>query len=394
MYAKWGIIAIWESLRRASRVFSRGLLAYTLGREHHSMVTKSPYLGIIEGFFGASWSWSERAAYAPFLRTHGYSFYVYAPKDEVFLRKRWAEPFPEERLSELSSLAATFRAEKLHFGVGLSPYEAYRDYGDETRQALQEKVKTLNSLAPDILCVLFDDMRGDLPNLAETQIRILGDIRDVATAPRIIFCPTYYSYDPIIEKCFGTMPAHYLETLGKGLDSSIDLFWTGEKVMSTQYSESHLTEIAERMQRKPFLWDNYPVNDSKRASPFLFIRGFENRGPELKDLLSGHAVNPMKQPWLSQIPVATLPYNYSQGASCDRDVVGRSCAQAVCGDEIAALIWEDVSLFHDVGLASLTDQQKSYLRARYGSRLLNPFCREVVKWLDGEYEFDPACLTE
>jgi hypothetical protein len=358
------------------------------------MVMTSPYLGIIEGFFGSSWSWSERAAYAYFLREHDYSFYVYAPKDESFLRKRWAEPFPEERFRELVSLSATFKAERLHFGVGLSPYEAYRDYGDATRRALQEKVKALNALSLDILCVLFDDMRGDLPNLAETQIRMLGDIRDVATAPRIVFCPTYYSYDPIIEKCFGEMPTNYLEALGRGLDKSIDLFWTGEKVMSTQYPAAHLKEVAERIQRKPFLWDNYPVNDSKRASPFLFIRGFENRGPHLKDCLSGHAVNPMKQPWLSHIPVATLRYNYSQGASYDRDAVGKACAQAVCGDELAALIWEDVSLFHDVGLASLTDQQKSYLRARYGSKPSNPFCREVIRWLDGEYEFDPDCLTE
>jgi hyaluronoglucosaminidase len=358
------------------------------------MGAQGAYLGVIEGFFGASWSWSERAAYAPFLKAHGYSFYVYAPKDEAFLRKRWAEPFPEARYAELSSLAATFKAEKLHFGAGLSPYEAYRDYDNTARRSLQQKVRALNTLSLDILCVLFDDMRGDLPHLAETQMRILGDIRDVATAPRILFCPTYYSYDPIIERCFGAMPPNYLESLGKGLDPSIDLFWTGEKVMSTQYPERHLKEVSERIQRKPFLWDNYPVNDSKRASPFLFIRGFENRGPHLCDLVSGHAVNPMKQPWLSQIPLATLPYNYAQTTAYDRDLVGRSCAQAVCGDDIAALLWEDVALFHDVGLAVLTEDQKRYLRDRYGPRVDDPFCREVIGWLDGRYEFDPACLTE
>ena len=358
------------------------------------MASKNPYLGIIEGFFGASWAWSERAAYAPFLKAHGYSFYVYAPKDEACLRKRWSEPFPEDRLAELTSLAATFKTHNLHFGVGLSPYEAYRDYGAATRRLLREKVKALNSLSLDILCVLFDDMRGDFPNLAETQIQILGDIRDVATAPRIVFCPTYYSYDPIIEKCFGVMPGNYLEALGKGLDTSIDLFWTGERVMSTQYPEAHLKEVSERMQRKPFLWDNYPVNDSKRASPFLFIRGFENRGPHLKELVSGHAVNPMKQPWLSQIPIATLPCNYTQGSAYDRDLVGKACAQVLCGDDVAALLWDDVGLFHDVGLSALTEQQKSYLRSRYGNRGADPFCREVIGWLDGAYEFDPACLTE
>jgi hypothetical protein len=164
--------------------------------------------------------------------------------------------------------------------------------------------------------------------------------------------------------------------------------------MSTQYPEAHLKEVGEKMQRKPFLWDNYPVNDSKRASPFLFIRGFENRGPHLKELVSGHAVNPMKQPWLSQIPIATLPCNYNQGASYDREQVGRSCAQVVCGHDIAALLCEDVMLFQDVGLSALTEQQKSHLRSRYGNKGADPFCREVIAWLDGTYEFDPACLTD
>lgn len=358
------------------------------------MSASVPYTGVIEGFFGQSWSWDERAAYASFLRTYGYSFYIYAPKDEPFLRKRWSEPFPVERLAALSTLFSTFKEAGVHRGVGLSPYEAYRDYDSGAKASLREKVKVLNTLSLDILCVLFDDMRGDVPALAETQIRILGDIREVSNAPRIIFCPTYYSYDPIIERCFGPMPPHYLEDLGRGLDPSIDLFWTGEKVMSSAYPENHLNEVAERMHRKPFLWDNYPVNDSKRASPFLFLKAFENRGPHLTDLVSGHAINPMKQPWLSQIPLASLEANYKQTGSYDRDTTTLLCAKAVCGDEVGTLIAQDITLFHDVGLDTLNDEQKQYLRARYEPHREDPFCREILLWLDNGYQFDPACLTD
>ena len=359
-----------------------------------AMTLRDNYLGIIEGFFGSSWSWKERAGYASFLASQGYSFYVYAPKEDAFFRKRWKDPLPDALFLSLKGLSDTCRAQKVHFGVGLSPYEAYRDYDGNSRKLLQEKVKELNSLSLDILCVLFDDMRGDLPNLAETQIRILGDIREVSAAPRIVFCPTYYSYDPIIERCFGSMPAGYLEHLGKGLDSSIDLFWTGEKVMSSEYPAAHLAEVAERIQRKPFLWDNYPVNDSKRASPFLYIRAFENRGPHLRQLTGGHAVNPMKQPWLSRIPVATLPFNYKQGLGYDRQAVGRACALEICGGEVGVMLYEDVALFHDTGLNGLTEDQKSYLKARYGAFPDDPFCKEICLWLEGRYEFDPACLTD
>ena len=358
------------------------------------MSASVPFVGVIEGFFGQSWSWDERTAYASFLRTHGYSFYIYAPKDEPFLRKRWSEPFPAERLTQLSTLFSTYTSCGIQRGVGLSPYEAYRDYDSGARARLREKVKVLNTLSLDILCVLFDDMRGDVPALAETQIRILGDIREVSNAPRIIFCPTYYSYDPIIERCFGPMPPHYLEDLGRGLDQSIDLFWTGEKVMSSAYPEGHLKEVAERMRRKPFLWDNYPVNDSKRASPFLFLKAFENRGPHLADLASGHAVNPMKQPWLSQIPLASLRSNYEQTGSYDREAMTLLCAKEVCGDEVGGLIAYDLALFHDVGLEALNDEQKRYLRVRYEGHKEDPFCREILLWLDNGYQFDPACLTD
>jgi hypothetical protein len=102
----------------------------------------------------------------------------------------------------------------------------------------------------------------------------------------------------------------------------------------------------------------------------------------------------MKQPWLSQIPLASLALNYAETVGYDRAATTSVCAKQVCGDEIANLLLQDISLFHDVGLAALTDEQKGYLRARYERYKEDPFCREVLLWLDNEYEFDPACLTD
>lgn len=358
------------------------------------MTSSSPYLGIIEGFFGTSWSWKARADYATFLRQNGYSFYVYAPKEDPFLRKRWREAIPHERLVRLEETAALYKKHHLHFGVGLSPFEAYLDYDATNKGALQDKVRVLNQVSPDILCVLFDDMKGDFPNLAEMQIRILNDIADVATASRIIFCPTYYTTDPIVERVFGAMPVRYLEDLGRGLDKKIDIFWTGPKVCSTEYPRDHLEEVASRMQRKPFLWDNYPVNDSKKMSPFIYVAPFTNRGGDLADLVSGHASNPMKQAYLSQIPLASLALNYSRGAGYIPSAAYRECVEKVCGAELVAAFEEDFPLFNDIGLDNLSEQQRTHLRDRYGSWQGNPFCQEILEWLDGKYVFDPACLTE
>ena len=46
-------------------------------------------LGIIEGFYGPMWTWQERRQLVRTLAPHGYGFYLYAPKADVFLRRKW-----------------------------------------------------------------------------------------------------------------------------------------------------------------------------------------------------------------------------------------------------------------------------------------------------------------
>jgi hypothetical protein len=60
--------------------------------------------GIIEGFFGKPWDWESRLSGTDFLRDCSYQFYIYAPKSESFLRRRWREPIPRETLQLCRSL--------------------------------------------------------------------------------------------------------------------------------------------------------------------------------------------------------------------------------------------------------------------------------------------------
>ncbi|MDR2213991.1 MAG: beta-N-acetylglucosaminidase domain-containing protein, partial [Pseudomonadales bacterium] len=45
--------------------------------------------GVIEGYFGRQWNWDCRRDYAAFLRAQGFNAYVYAPKNDIYLRKAW-----------------------------------------------------------------------------------------------------------------------------------------------------------------------------------------------------------------------------------------------------------------------------------------------------------------
>ncbi|MGL5596651.1 MAG: beta-N-acetylglucosaminidase domain-containing protein [Aeromonas sp.] len=354
----------------------------------------SANLGVIEGFFGKGWSWQARANYAKWLPRHGYGFYIYAPKEDGYLRKNWAQPWPCEQLAELAELARQCRANGLAFGVGLSPMEAHHDYPSK-RSALLEKVRLIDEvLQPDILAVLFDDMTGDTPDLARHQLTIAHDIAAQSNATRLIFCPSYYSTDPVLEKVFGAMPPRYLADLGQHLDPRFEIFWTGPKVCSSEYPEAHLKQVTELLGRKPFLWDNYPVNDGSKACSYLHLRAFEHRPAELAKLIAGHAVNPMKQAALSVLPLATLPMSYRLGHQYDPAKALHAALHATCGPQIAAMIETDLPLFQDVGLAQLTAAQIATLRARYLPFRDQACADEIVRWLDGEYVFDPDCLTD
>lgn len=351
-------------------------------------------LGVIEGFFGREWSWTDRNTYANFLAQHDYQFYIYAPKSDKNLRTQWQQDWPLQTKKKLEFLRNSYREAGVQFGLGLSPHEIYIDNSHHQRHELKQRIKQLNDLEPDILCILFDDMRGDILNLADIQIDIAHEVADLSNARQIIFCPTYYSFDPVLEKVFGAMPVNYWRTFAQKLDKKIDMFWTGEKVCSPSYSGEHLLEVEALIGRKPFLWDNYPVNDGAIKSNFLQLRPFHQSHNQLDGKLSGHAVNPMNQAWLSQIPLASLPLAYHQAANYSPQESWLVLVEQLGGTLLAQHLAEDLPALQDRGLKNLTSHEQTLLKQRYLQFPQNPFATEIIDWLDGGYTFDPNCLTE
>jgi hypothetical protein len=348
-------------------------------------------LGVIEGFYGEPWSWGERADYANFLRKHGFSFYIYAPKGDPYMRKKWREPFPKAHEEKLAKLAGQCHSAGIEFGVGFSPYEIYLSPFDlEVKKQLQAKIDVFNRIGVDKFGILMDDMKGDLPGLAERQLEIINWIAARSSAKQLVFCPTYYSHDPVLEKLFGKMPEGYFEKLG-GLDKKVNMFWTGELVCSKSYSAEHLKPVSEKLGRKPLLWDNYPVNDGPRMCKFLHLRPVTGRPPAIANWVAGHAVNPMNQAALSKIVLLTLKASYEKGEAYDPVKAFRKAAGMVTCHDMAELLERDLPAFMDKGLDVLTADEKLSLKADY-----EPFlevrendtaaaAREVSDWLSGRY---------
>lgn len=343
--------------------------------------------GIIEGFYGKHWSWQDRHSSVEFLAQSGLTTYIYAPKSDAYLRRNWDQPWPLADIEQLAALAGHCRRSGILWGLGLSPFEAYIDYGPQTRERLRRKLAEIDQLKPDVLCILFDDMRGDVPGLAALQARISQDIAAFSCARRIILCPSYYSEDPVLERVFGEMPANYWQDLGRELDLAMDFFWTGDRVCSRSFSRDSVAAISDAMGRPPVIWDNYPVNDGEKMCRLLHLRPFSGRPVGMAQWLRGHIANPMNQAWLSRIALCTMPVSGSETP----DFV--TAVRQQCPQVLARLLERDLGLFNDEGLDAIDAPRQRLLLQEYGA-VDHPCASEVSAWLRGAYAFDPACLTD
>lgn len=353
------------------------------------MPGSNPFLcGIIEGFYGRQWSFEVRLAYARYLASAGLDACIHCPKSDPYLRRRWQEDWPPQRWRELRELAATYRSFGVAWGVGLSPFALYLAYGPAEREQLRRKIMRLAELDAPLLAVLFDDMPGDADALASRQAAIVADIVDwTGGQQRLLVCPTYYSFDPVLERYFGRRPADYWEQLGKELPNHVGVFWTGNEVCSESIAAEDVREITRRLRRPVTLWDNYPVNDGPERSNYLYTSPLSGRSPALGDLLEGHFCNPMNQALLSLPALSGLAHLYGRPGLCDESL------EEALGAAVMRRLQVDGPLFEQEGLRGLGDERRRQLAARYEA-LPGVAAMEIAAWLRGEYSFDPACLTD
>ncbi len=340
-------------------------------------------LGVIEGFYGAPWSWDTRKEMVRFLKDHGYAFYFYAPKADAYFRKKWREEMPPELVENLKGLTQFCKERGIAFGVGFSPYEIYVSFDEEAKRRLLARIKLFDDLGVDRLAILFDDMKN-APGLARTQADILHWVRDRSRCSQLLMCPTYYSLDPVLDRLFGDRPPDYLSELGKDLDRSIDVFWTGELVCSKGYTPEHVRWVNAQVGRKVSLWDNYPVNDGPRMCKFLHLSAFENRPHTLAGELSAHFVNPMNQAWLSKVPLLTLKDSYDLKEAYSPATSFKNAVSTIASPALADQLWKDLEKVQQAGLDALNPEEKSDLIATYG-RFQHPMTAEIVDWLKGKF---------
>ncbi|MHA7815092.1 MAG: beta-N-acetylglucosaminidase domain-containing protein [Pseudohaliea sp.] len=343
--------------------------------------------GAIEGFYGRPWSPAERLQLVSDLADLDLDAYLYAPKADVHLRRRWEEPWPAAEAAALERLSLHCQGAGIAFGLGLSPFRLYADYGPARRRALQARIRQLDELGAAFLAVLFDDMPGDTPDLAARQAEIVADVAAWSGAARLLVCPTYYSDDPVLDRVFGPRPTGYREALGAGLPEGVDIFWTGRTVCAASIAEADMADAAAAFGRSLTLWDNWPVNDGARRSLHLYLAAPPEREGALSSTCAGHLCNAMNQPVLSLPALAGLAELHGRLASADDWLADR------LGSAVATALAEDAALLEHRRRDELDPREEGRLRERYAA-LPGAAPEELLAWLDGAWTFDPDCLTD
>jgi len=292
-----------------------------------------------------------------FLGDNGFTAYVYAAKDDAHIRSRWRDVYPGGYLEKLRELIAAASQSSVDFVFTLSPglNLCYSSAGD--RQILWDRLRSVVGLGCDWVGVLLDDIptklarardRKAFSSLGEAHVALLNSTLDELEKSgniRLLCCPTYYANEYLGEKASENK---YLEQIGEGLDPRIDVFWSGRHVVSVRIAEEDVREFEEVIERKPLLWDNYPVNDYYRTGakwdrPRLNMGPFMGREPDIIRHLAGYFSNPMNEPEASKIPLLTLsdylddPFGYSPEQSFER-VVGRFLSNEKSRQEIRLMI--------------------------------------------------------
>ncbi|HLY59321.1 MAG TPA: beta-N-acetylglucosaminidase domain-containing protein [Terriglobia bacterium] len=297
-----------------------------------------PDRGIVEGFYGKPWSHKDRLAMLKFEGQHAMNVYYYAPKDDSYHRALWRKPYPPARMKQLKELVSTAHANFVDFCFAISPglSMVYSNEADFTH--LTTKLDAVGKMGVSCFALFLDDVPQDLQNpqdkirfktLAEAHVYIINKLYDYLKSQsrgnRLVVTPTTYTNNQ------GALD--YVREVGAGANPDVPLIWTGIQVVSPTITVAQAQEWGALLHRKPYIWDNFPVNDGIRWRVNLGpLRG---RDPNLSSAVSGFVSNPMIQPQASRIPLQTVAEYLWNATAYDPDAAEKRALTDQFGKDAA-----------------------------------------------------------
>lgn len=177
--------------------------------------------------------------------------------------------------------------------------------------ALKRKLEQVSQFGCEAFALLFDDIESEMSksdkevfqSFAHAQVTITNDVFNHLNSPTFLFCPTQYCSTRAVPN---VTQSEYLNTIGTKLESTIDILWTGQKVITKLLTTESIQEITEVLKRRPVIWDNLHANDYDQKR--VFLGPYSGRSVELIPLLGGVVTNPNCEFHANTIAIHTLAH--------------------------------------------------------------------------------------
>ncbi|MGG7570678.1 beta-N-acetylglucosaminidase domain-containing protein [Streptomyces sirii] len=297
--------------------------------------------GVIEGFYGTPWSHRARLDQLDFYGEHKMNLYVYSPKDDAYLREKWRDPYPADRLAELKELVDRARQRHVEFSYALSPGLSVCYSSEADLRALTAKFQTLWDIGVRTFAVPLDDISYTDWNCAADKDRFGTGGGAAGTAQAhllnrvnqefIARHPGARPLQMVPTEYYDVEPSPYKKALAARLDGNVLVEWTGVGVIAPTMTVSQARRAREVFGHPILTWDNYPVNDY--VTNRLLLGPFSGREKGLPGQLAGITANPMIQPAASKLALYTVAdYAWNDAAYDARASWGAAIEELAGGD--------------------------------------------------------------
>ncbi|BEG98474.1 hypothetical protein BSYN_07390 [Bacteroides sedimenti] len=256
------------------------------------------FRGVVEGFYGKPWSFEDRVSQLKFYGFNKMNTYIYGPKDDPYHScPNWRKPYPQKEAERMAELVRLAKSNKVDFVWAIHPGQDIK-WNDEDRKLLLDKFESMYNLGVRSFAVFFDDISGEGTNAAK-QAELLNYIDDNFVKVKkdvtpLVMCPTEYN------KSWSNVAGGYLKTLGDKLNPSIQIMWTGDKVVADIHSDG-MAWINGLIKRPAYIWWNFPVTDYVRDH--LLMGPVYGNDTNIADMMSGFVSNPMEHAEASKIAI-------------------------------------------------------------------------------------------
>lgn len=254
-----------------------------------------PFRGTVEGFYGTPWSHKARLSQIEFYGRNKMNVYIYGPKDDPYHRNHWRVPYPDEEARRIQELNKHAKQCGVNFYWAIHPGVDIK-WNDADRDALMAKLEKMYQLGIRSFAVFFDDIWGE-GTKADKQAALLNYVDDNFIKSHkdvkpLIMCPTEYN------RSWANDAGGYLRTLGTKMNKDIQIMWTGNSVVHCIDKES-MEWINQRIDRKAYIWWNFPVSDFVRDH--ILLGPAYGNGLDIANDMSGFVSNPMEHAEASKI---------------------------------------------------------------------------------------------